>query len=121
MIILEERLGNVEDKIFEFARGVIRLCKQLDQNVINLRLNKQLIKSSMLVGAHYIEAKESLSKEDYFFRIKSSRKECHESAYWLMLLQMENTHFYKELEFLINQSWELRKVFNSMIQDSDNM
>ena len=42
------------------------------------------------VGANYREANESLSKKDFLMRIKISRKEAKESAYWLRLIHETN-------------------------------
>ncbi|WP_394331671.1 four helix bundle protein [Aequorivita viscosa] len=42
--------------------------------VANIEDSKQLIRSSGSVGANYIEANEALSKKDFKFRVKMSRK-----------------------------------------------
>ena len=45
----------------------------------NIEDGKQLIKSSGLVGANYIEANEKLGDRDFKFRLKIARKEAKES------------------------------------------
>lgn len=79
----------------------------------------QLIKSSGSVGANYIEANESLGKKDFLMRIRISRKETKESAYWLRLLletnKFDDTH---ELRRLYNEAIELKKIFSATIEKS---
>jgi four helix bundle protein len=72
---------DLEDRISEFAKKVIRLCKQLPQNTIVEEIIAQLIRASGSVGANYREANDALSKKDFKHRIKITRKEAKESYY----------------------------------------
>jgi four helix bundle protein len=78
-----------------------------------------LVKASGSVGANYIEANESLGKKDFLMRIKISRKEAKESAYWLRLINdtnaLENTD---EALRLIQEANELKKIFSSILEKS---
>ena len=56
---------DLEDRTFEFARRVRLLVKQLAKTAANIEDGKQLIRSSGLVGANYIEANESFSRKDF--------------------------------------------------------
>jgi len=47
---------DLEDRTLGFLKDVIKLCKKLPQNVVNIELIKQLIRSSGSVGANYREA-----------------------------------------------------------------
>ena len=71
------------------------------------------------MGANYIEANESLSKKDFIFRIKISRKESKESRYWLKLV---DTHDNKKLEpdrnSLVKEVAELMNIFGAILQKS---
>ena len=78
-----------------------------------------MVKASGSVGANYIEANESLGKKDFLMRIKISRKEAKESAYWLRLINdtnaLENTD---EALRLIQEANELKKIFSSILEKS---
>jgi four helix bundle protein len=80
---------------------------------------KQLIKASGSVGANYIEANESLGKKDFSMRIKISRKEAKESAYWLRVIhetnKLENVD---DAQSLIQEANELKKIFSSILEKS---
>lgn len=77
------------------------------------------MKASGAVGANYREANEALSKKDFLMRIKISRKEAKESAYWLRLVEetngLENAN---EVGRLIQEANELKKIFSSIVEKS---
>jgi len=60
---------------------------------------------------------ESLGKKDFKMRIKISRKEAKEAAYWLRLIIETNDGKINKEEALkfFNEAIELKKIFSSMI------
>ena len=44
---------DLEDRTTEFAKRIIRLCKELPKNIINNPLINQIIRSSGSIGANY--------------------------------------------------------------------
>jgi four helix bundle protein len=105
---------DLEKRTSEFAKNVIRLCKQLPQNVINRELIGQLVDASGSVGANYREANDALSKKDFRHRIKITRKEAKEAYYWLELLQEANPEYKAEIDKLLTEALELKKIFSSI-------
>ena len=81
---------DLEERTFQFAKAVRLFVKMLPKTTANIEDGKQVVKSSGSVGANYREANESLSKKDFLMRIKISRKEAKESAYWLRLIHETN-------------------------------
>ena len=110
---------DLEERTFEFARDVRLFVKTLPKTIANIEDSKQLVKSSGSVGANYIEANEKLSKKDFLFRMKISRKEAKESVYWLRLIDstndLTNSH---EAKQLTNEAVELKKILSSIIDKS---
>jgi len=96
---------NLEERTLEFAKEVIRLCKRLPQNTINRELISQLIRASGSIGANYREGNDALSKKDFVYRIRIVRKEA-------------NNDFVEEIEKLITESFELKKIFSSIAEKS---
>lgn len=109
---------DLEERTLEFAKKVIRLCKELPQNVINRELISQLIRASGSVGANYREANDALSKKDFNHRIKITRKEAKESFYWLKLLKENNPEYVSDIDSLLNEALELKKIFSSIADKS---
>lgn len=71
------------------------------------------------MGANYIEANESLTKKDFRFRIRLSRKESKESHYWLRLIDaQEQPALDKERNELIQESTELMLIFGAILKKS---
>ena len=103
---------DLEERTLEFAKRIIRLCKQLPQTVINKEIVAQLIRASGSVGANYREANDSLSKKDFSYRIKISRKEAKESHYWLELFREANPEY--DVVQLLTEAVELRKIFSAI-------
>lgn len=81
---------DLEERTFQFAKAVRLFVKTLPKTITNIEDGKQVVKASGSVGANYREANESLSKRDFLMRMKISRKEAKESAYWLRLINETN-------------------------------
>jgi four helix bundle protein len=110
---------DLEERTFQFAKSVRLLVKKLPLTVANQEDIRQLIKSSGSTGANYIEANEALSKKDFLMRVKISRKEAKESAYWLRLIMETNDQkYFSETELLYKESLELKKIFSAIIEKS---
>jgi four helix bundle protein len=78
----------------------------------------QLVRSSGSVGANYIEANESLGKRDFLFKLKICRKEAKESVYWLRLIHDLTGIMQNEVNNLIDEANQLKKIFSSIIEKS---
>ena len=106
-------------RTFQFAKAVRLFVKTLPKTIANIEDGKQLIKASGSVGANYIEANESLSKKVFKMRIKISRKEAKESAYWLRLIhETNNLKNAYDAKNLIQEAIELKKIFSSILEKS---
>jgi four helix bundle protein len=110
---------DLEERTFQFAKSVRLFVKTIPKTIANIEDGKQLIKASGSVGANYREANESLSKKDFKMRIKISRKEAKESAYWLRLIrETSNLKNADDAESLMQEANELKKIFSSIIEKS---
>ena len=81
---------DLEERTFQFAKKVRLFVKTLPKTIANIEDGRQLVRASGSVGANYREANESISKKDFLMRMKISRKEAKESAYWLRLIHETN-------------------------------
>jgi four helix bundle protein len=108
-----------EERTFQFAKDIRLFVRTLPKTTANIEDGKQLVKASGSVGGNYIEANESLSKKDFLMRIKISRKEAKESAYWLRLIHETNTpDNADDAQGLIQEANELKKIFSSILEKS---
>jgi len=111
---------DLEERTYFFAKRCRVLINKLPYSVSNREDSKQLVRSSGSIGANYIEANEALSKKDFIYRIKISRKEAKESKFWLRLLIDSNKEFEHEFKVLIAESDELRKILSAIINSRSN-
>jgi len=107
---------DLEERTEKFAKNAIQLCKKLSKNTINIELISQVVRASGSVGANYIEANESLSRKDFFNRIKICRKEAKESRYWFRLILSANSEFESEASPLIQEATELMNIFGAILK-----
>jgi four helix bundle protein len=111
---------DLEERTFIFAKDVRMFIKTLPYSTANIEDSKQVAKSSGSVGANYREANEALSKKDFLMRIKISRKEAKESAYWLRLINETNDlKNYNEGLRLHNEAIQLKKILSAIIGKSN--
>ncbi len=113
---------DLEERTFQFAKQVRLFVRILEKMIANIEDIKQVVRSSGAIGANYIEGNEALSKKDFVFRLKISRKETKETIYWLRLISETNELSNKRaIEKLIQEGSELKKIFSAIIEKSNNL
>lgn len=107
-------------RLFNFAVRTINFLKTLPESPEVKVIRYQLIKSSSSSGANYEEAQAGSSKADFTNKVRISLREMRESNYWLRLIKatIDKTFDINELEWLINESSELKKILGSIVQKS---
>src|SRR3989337_627013 len=110
---------DLEERTFLFAKDVALFIKTLPNTISNIEYSRQVVRSSGSVGANYIEANEALGKKDFAMRIRISRKEAKESAYWLRLIISTNDDgCAEEGKKLLDEGVELKKIFSAILERS---
>ena len=110
---------DLEERTFQYAKDARFFVKTLPKTIANIEDSKQLLRATGSVGANYREANESLSKKDFLMRMKISRKEAKESAYWLRLIhETNNLKNANDAQNLIQEANELKKIFSSILEKS---
>ncbi len=110
-----ERGKNLEERTFQFAKAVSFCIRKLERSFSNTEYIRQVIRSSASIGANYIEANEGLSKKDFLMRVRICRKEAKETCYWLRLLGETNDAGRADLNVLMNEAIELKKILSAII------
>jgi four helix bundle protein len=112
---------NLEQRTFGFARKCRDFINKLPKTITNIEYEKQLARAAGSQAANYIEANESLSKKDFCMRIKICRKEAKESRLWLNLCDIgDKKDLMQEQKDLIQEGYELTKIFGSMVEKCKN-
>lgn len=113
------KLYDLEERTYQFAKDIRLFVKTLKSTIANIEDAKQVVRSSGSIGANYIEANESLSKKDFIYRVKISRKEAKESVFWLRLIvdtnELSNN---QKVKNLIQEAIELKKILSAILGKS---
>lgn len=111
-------MNDLVDRIFVFAVKAIKFLRSLPYNEETKIIKHQLIKSSSSTGANYEESQAGSSRADFSNKVRISLREVRESNYWLRLikaLESDNVNEF-ELDWLINESEELKRILGSINQ-----
>jgi four helix bundle protein len=111
----EGRPYDLEERTALFAIQSRAFVKQLIRTVGNIEDAKQLIRASGSIGANYIEANDAIGKKDFLMKAKICRPEAKESAYWLRLLDVNNS-LEPERRRLTSEANELMKIFGAIVR-----
>lgn len=104
-------------RLFSFAVNVLKFLPKLPQTPEFKIIRYQLAKSSTSSGANYEEAQAGSSKPDFNNKVRISLREMRESNYWLRLSQatLQNFDFKEQLNSLLNESEQLKKILGSIV------
>jgi four helix bundle protein len=120
----EHRKIDIQERCLKFAARTALFVDNLPQKQSAREYGKQLIRASASVGSNMEEADGALSKKDFVNKVGIARKESRESRYWLKLIKqvslVSGEPSEKELEWLLNESDELRLILSSIIKNSRN-
>jgi len=120
-IVTESPRSDLEDRTFQFAKGVRGFVRRLPRTLSNIEDVRQLVRASGSVGANYIEAQEALSRKDFGYRIRIVRKESKEARYWLNLVSLgASTDLITERDSLIREASELIRIMSAIIAKSSS-
>ena len=104
-------------RLFNYATSTLKFSKTLSINPEIQVIRYQLIKSSTSPGANYEEAQAGSSKADFISKTRIALREMRESNYWLRILKStEKKYDPNQLDFLINESKELKNILGAIIK-----
>ena len=105
----------LEKRIFDFVIRVIKYLKIIQKSTINNVIVYQLTKAATSEGANYEEAQGASSKNDFIAKTAIAHREAKEAHYWLRIIKGSDIDVGTELEYLIQESKELRNILGSIV------
>jgi four helix bundle protein len=112
---------NIQDRTFEFAVRIVKLCQQLDQTPGTSRtLANQLLRAGTSIGANLEEAKGGQSRADFISKVSISLKEARETHYWLRLLIASELLPVNQLAPLSQEAHEIVAILTTIVKNSKN-
>src|ERR1043166_1809215 len=104
---------NINERTFEFAVKIVRICESLTSGVARI-LGRQLLRCGTSIGANMEEAQAAQSSADFISKCTIALKEARETVYWLRLMQASrcaNGSFAAAL----NEADELSRIIGSIV------
>jgi four helix bundle protein len=116
---MDKEKNDLCDRLFEFAVKVIEFLKTLPYSPENKTIRTQLSKSACSSGANYEESQGGSSKADFSNKVRISLREMRESNYFLRIIKRTVGEINEaELDYLIKESAELKRILGSIVQRS---
>ena len=100
------------EKSLDFAVAIVKLCDNIDRHAV---LKNQLLRSATSIGANIHEGVYAASGGDFVAKYQISLKECHETEYWLKLLQRADIVPAEVIASLLHQSGSIRRMLIASI------
>jgi four helix bundle protein len=108
---LNAKLRNdIKARAFVFSLNIIELCDTLPNKNSVWVISKQLLRSSMSVGANIAEAKSASSRLEFKRYYEIALKSSNESLYWLSLLKMSKLAAADTIKPFITEVTEISKM-----------
>lgn len=109
---------DIVERTFEFALQIIALMPLLRQTDEGRSMGKQLLRSGTSVGANVEEAEAGSSKNDFIYKMNLALREARETHYWLRLIKRTNLAKTDQIDKLIQEADELRRILGAIVSSS---
>ena len=108
----------VQDKSYQFAVRIVKLCRYLQTEHKEYLLSKQLMRSGTSIGANIAESQQAQSRPDFVSKLNIALKESYETNYWLHLLHDTQYLSKKQFDSIISDCCELERLLIAIVKTS---
>ena len=115
---MEDNKRDIRERSFEFAIRIIKFVQKLPKDYASHKIGGQLLEAGTSIGANVEEAAGGFSKKDFTYKMGVALKEARESNYWLRLIKVSELATGDELNYLMRESEELRRILTSIVKTS---
>ena len=107
----------LEDRLIDFALGIINLCNQLPKNSVGKYVNDQMTRSSLSSAFNYGEAQSGESRKDFIHKMAICLKELRETMIGIKVIKRGKFKIdINLLNELMNENNELISIFVKSIK-----
>jgi four helix bundle protein len=107
--------NDLKYRCYRFSLQMIKFLKSKKWDSLSLVIVKQLMRSSVSVGANVTEAKNSSSRLEFKRYYEIALKSANESKYWICLLRDGFDETSDELKAILKEADELSKILAATI------
>ena len=106
----------INERTFEFAVRITKLCSYLDKQPGTPRLlAAQLFRSGTSIGANIEESRSAESDKDFVSKQSIALKEARETKYWLKLLVKSEIVSDEKVAGLVDECEQLMRIIGKSI------
>ena len=106
---------DLEERTAKFGEEIIKLCKNIKQDIITKPLLNQAVRSGTSIGANYMEANGASSKKDFKNKIYICKKEIQETKHWLRMIALAAPVNKDECRKIWQEAQELTLIFGKIV------
>jgi len=111
---------DLSERLIEFAVRIIELVERLPRTLAGRHVGGELLRCGTSPAPNHAEAQGAESRKDFVHKMSIALKELRETEVWLKITQRKMAKgIEKELEWLLNESDELVKIFVSSIRTAE--
>jgi four helix bundle protein len=110
---------DIVERTFDFAVRIIQLCGKMDERPgVGRVMMSQILRAGTSVPANVEEAQAAQSNADFVSKMSIALKEAREAHLRLWLLATANIFPEKQLQALVEEADEIRRVIGAIIVSS---
>jgi four helix bundle protein len=102
----------------EFAKQIIKVCRQLPNNREGRLIGNQLFRSGTSVAANYRSACRARSIADFISKLSIVEEEADESLFWLEIIKEMEIFYAPFMDSLMRENDEIIAILVSSIRTS---
>ena len=106
---------DIEDRTFRFAERIVNMSRSLPKTIDGRVVASQVLRSGTSVGANVEEAQAAHTKREFAMKMAIALKESRETHYWLRLIRSCEMLEASQLDEMINEADELRRILGSIV------
>ncbi|HEX3020064.1 MAG TPA: four helix bundle protein [Chitinispirillaceae bacterium] len=112
----EKRAYDLEDRLFDFAVGIIKLAQSLPKTRSGNHISGQILRSGTSPAPNYGEAHSAKSNQDFIHKMKVCLNELRETRVWLIMITKAMLKPENEIDLLLKENVELVSIFVASIK-----
>lgn len=107
---------DLEGRLIDFAVRMVKLTEALPQRLAGMHVARQLLRSGTAPAAHYAEARNAESPNDFVHKSRIAAKEMNETRIWLVIVTRSEMVPKTKMEALMQECNQLCRILNASIQ-----
>src|SRR5437870_2976044 len=116
MNVEKSQSDRLEERLIEFAAGIIRFAEELPKTTTGRHIALQILRSGTAAAPNYAEARGAESRADFIHKLGIVQKELNETSVWLRIVLRINREKEDVIVAILQENVELAKIITASIR-----